>query len=236
MNELETYLKQNKDTAILFIATCGSTITGSKDDYKKAKKIISKYTDEYYIHIDAALDGAYIPLVEDLELGKDFNSINISGHKFLGCSIPSGILLIEKEFIEPEYIEYIYTDDITLGGSRNGLTPVLLYETIKKIGKEKGILEKYNECLKRKHKFIKLLKDNQIKCWSNSGSITIVLEDINYELFKKWHLPKYKNQSTITCLPKVTELMVNNFINDNNNPHKIKQEDCKILEYYIDPL
>ncbi|MDE4972036.1 histidine decarboxylase, partial [Francisella tularensis subsp. holarctica] len=83
------------------------------------------YTDNFYIHLDGAFDGAFLPLKYDYILGEDFQSVNLSGHKFLGNPMPSGILLIQKKYISQHYVEYIDNDDMTIGGSRNGLSAVL---------------------------------------------------------------------------------------------------------------
>lgn len=65
--------------------------------------------------------------------------MNISGHKFLGNPMPSGILLIQKKYISQNYVEYIDNDDMTIGGSRNGLSAVLLYNRILSLGSKKGL-------------------------------------------------------------------------------------------------
>ncbi|AEB28508.1 histidine decarboxylase [Francisella hispaniensis] len=235
---LESFLKENynKKQAYIFIATIGSTITSSIDNYKEARNIFKKYTDNFYIHLDGAFDGAFLPLKNDYILGEDFESVNISGHKFLGSPMPSGILLIQKRYISQNYIEYIDNDDMTIGGSRNGLSAVLLYNRILSLGSKKGLMQRYQECLDKSETFLTVLKNNNIKAWKNPQAITIVLEDIDKRIFDKWHMPKYKNQATITCLPKLNNEMLVELIFDIKNPNKIDFSNAKKFAEDISPL
>ncbi|APC91769.1 MULTISPECIES: histidine decarboxylase [Francisella] len=235
---LEHFLKENnkKNQAYIFVATIGSTITSSLDKHKEARNILKKYTDNFYVHLDGAFDGAFLPLKEPYIIGEDFESVNISGHKFLGGPMPSGILLIQKKYISQNYIEYIDNDDMTIGGSRNGLSAVLLYNRILSLGSKKGLTQRYQECLDKSKNFLEILKKNNIKAWKNPQAITIVLEDIDKKIFDKWHMPKYKNQATITCLPKLTKQMLLELIFDIRNPDKIDFSKAKRFAEDITPL
>jgi len=225
-----------KGIAVFFVATIGSTITSSIDDFKSVKKILDEKNILNYIHLDAALDGAFLPLTENYYLGSDFDSVNISGHKFIGSPTPSGILLMDKKYISKRFIEYINNDDMTLGGSRNGLSPVLLYNNLKNMGSKQGLLKRYKLCLRKSNEFLSVLLDNDIKAWKNDKAITIVLEDIPDIIFNKWHMPKYKNLATLTCLPKFTKNMLDNLIFDINNPLSIKEQDFKHVPVDLTPL
>ncbi|MEY8715534.1 pyridoxal-dependent decarboxylase [Francisella philomiragia] len=226
----------NKDVSYIFLATLGSTITSSIDDVKSIKSIFNELNKESYIHLDGALDGAFLPLVDNYQLGNYFNSVNISGHKFLGSPVPSGILIIEKKYVSKRYIEYINNDDITIGGSRNGLSPILIYHTIQSLKSEKGILEKYKSCLNKANSFLKKLNENSINAWKNDKAITIVLEHIPDIIFKKWHLPKYQNRSTLTCLPKFTEPMLMELIHDIKNHNQVYPNVSKCFNYQVESL
>ena len=94
---------------------------------------------DYYIHCDAALNGMILPftdnaLIFDFRLPVD--SIAISGHKMIGSPIPCGIVITKHKHVNriARSVEYLGTLDTTLAGSRNGITPVILWYAIKSLG------------------------------------------------------------------------------------------------------
>ncbi|KAK4388984.1 Serine decarboxylase [Sesamum angolense] len=92
--------------------------------------------DQYYIHCDAAISGFVVPFVKqapEFNFEKPIGSVSISGHKFLGCPMPCGVLLNRKRYIDmlSRSIEYIATVDTTIAGSRNGHSPIFLCEFIR---------------------------------------------------------------------------------------------------------
>ena len=128
--------------------------------------------------------------------------------------MPSGITIIKKEFVASKYIEYVSNYDVTIGGSRNALTPYLLYKRIQQVGGKKGLKNRFLECLDRAKKYQQILTDNNINVFRHTNSITLVLRDIPLEIMKKWHAPTQGNLTTLTALPKFTEAKLYAFIND----------------------
>ncbi|MCW8107214.1 histidine decarboxylase [Alteromonas ponticola] len=236
IDALSEVISAAPEYSYILVATMGSTITSSYDDVAAAKSAFLTADVEYFIHLDGAFDGAFLPLVEKYRLGEYFTSVNVSGHKFLGAPMPSGILLIDKQFVSGEYIQYINNDDITIGGSRNGLTPVLIYNTIKALNSQAGMKEKYLACLKKAEAFLLTLQQHSINCWKNEKAITIVLEDLPAPVSQKWHFPQYRNRSTLTCLPKFTPQMLNEFITDALNPDAIDMARAKQFDYQVESL
>ncbi|MDE4961640.1 histidine decarboxylase, partial [Francisella tularensis subsp. holarctica] len=80
--------------------------------------------------------------------------------------------LIHKKYISQNYVEYIDNDDMTIGGSRNGLSAVLLYNIILSLGSKKGLIQRYQECLDKSENYLKILKNNNIKACKNPQAIT----------------------------------------------------------------
>src|SRR6185295_8013066 len=96
-----------------------------------------------HIHADAALSGlplAFMPPNQrpafDLADGAD--SISVSGHKFLGSPFPCGIVLTRRSLKDRigQPVDYIGTPDTTLGGSRSGHAPLLLWYAVNVHGVE----------------------------------------------------------------------------------------------------
>ena len=103
----------------------------------------------FWFHIDGALGAAYAPFLQmayengltefkpppvfDFRL--DFvSSIVTSGHKWIGCPWPCGIYVSKTEYQlrspESAQITYIDSPDITLSGSRNGHSVLVLWSYI----------------------------------------------------------------------------------------------------------
>ena len=59
---------------------------------------------------------------------KPIGSITISGHKFLGCPIPCGVVIPRKEYINAlsRDVEVIASRDATITGSHRGHAPIYL--------------------------------------------------------------------------------------------------------------
>ena len=97
----------------------------------------------FWIHVDGALGAAYLPYLEMAYHAKkiqnhgpifDFrlpfvHSVVMSGHKWLGTPWPTGVYMTKRKYLikPPEDPDYIGAPDTTFAGSRNGLSPLLLW-------------------------------------------------------------------------------------------------------------
>lgn len=213
--ELEKFLKKNSSKSIIFFATLGSTITSSIDDLHIFKKYAEALEIDYYIHADAAFDGSFLPFTQyKYVLGEDFDSMNISGHKFIGSPMPSGIFIVNKKFLKHRTIEYVKNDDLTIAGSRNGISSVFLYHGISNMGGVSGMKKRYESCLEQANNILNLIHEKNLNAWKHDHALTIVLDKVDDQVMKKWHAPTYKSHTTITSLPKTTLLKINQFIDD----------------------
>jgi histidine decarboxylase len=97
----------------------------------------------YWIHVDAALGGTYMPFLEIAhrqghipDRGPEFDfrlpfvhSIVTSTHKWPGSPLPGGVYMTKRKFTlaPPDNPEYIGSPDSTFAGSRNALSPAFLW-------------------------------------------------------------------------------------------------------------
>lgn len=102
----------------------------------------------YWIHVDGALGASYMPFLEmAYNQGQnqscppvfDFrlpwvNSIVMSGHKWLGTPWPCGLFMtkVKYQLFPPNAPEYIGSPDTTFAGSRNGLSPIIIWDFLAK--------------------------------------------------------------------------------------------------------
>lgn len=152
-----------KGHPIIVIMNYGTTFKGAYDDVKavgdRLEPILKRhglYEREvefapgkcstrtgYWIHVDAALGGAYMPFlkmakeagsVEDAGPDFDFSlphvhSIAMSGHKWLGAPVPCGVFMTLRKYqlSPPDDPEYIGAHDTTFAGSRSALAAAILW-------------------------------------------------------------------------------------------------------------
>ncbi|CAF3940901.1 unnamed protein product [Rotaria sp. Silwood1] len=95
----------------------------------------------YWIHVDGALGASYLPYLQ--KAGGDIkenipkfdfslpyvHSIVTSAHKYPGCPMPSGIYMTKRKYqiAPPSNPEYIGSQDTTFAGSRNAISPAVLW-------------------------------------------------------------------------------------------------------------
>jgi histidine decarboxylase len=150
----------------LVVLNYGSTFKGAYDDVEAAGKRLMPVLERcglatravpydpgdsskldtrtgYWIHVDAALAGTYMPFIEMAhaagrlrERGPNFDfrlpfvhSIVTSAHKWPGSPLPGGVYMTKRKFTiaPPDNPEYIGAPDSTFSGSRNALTPAILW-------------------------------------------------------------------------------------------------------------
>ena len=139
-DDLRDMLTVHRERPAIILATIGTTMRGAVDDIPAILQIIDELDiGEHYIHADAALSGMILPYVDDPQpFGFDagIDSISISGHKLIGAPLPCGIVLTRKHLVETlgRAVELVGVNDTTLSGSRNGLTPLMLWYAINRHG------------------------------------------------------------------------------------------------------
>ncbi len=114
-------------------------------EYEKGKTDIRN---GYWIHVDGALGASYMPFIEMAynkklisQRGPNFdfrlpavNSIVMSGHKWPGAPWPCGVFMtkVKYQLFPPDDPEYLGSPDSTFAGSRNGFSPVIMWDYLAK--------------------------------------------------------------------------------------------------------
>ena len=145
-------MQKNRRVPAIVLANIGTTMKGAVDRIGAIRSVLRRArVRQSYIHCDAALGGMLLPFMPgsppfDFRAGID--SLAVSGHKFIGMPMPSGVVIALRKHIERvrTNIEYIGTLDSTLAGSRNGVTPLMLWLAIRRNGYD-GFKRMVNACL-----------------------------------------------------------------------------------------
>lgn len=220
--DFENTVRMNRHKPVIVLATFGTTMKEAKDDVSKIKRILSGLAiQDNYIHCDAALAGSYGPFMKP-KLPFDFidgaDSISISGHKFIGSPIPTGVLMAKRSNRDriAKGISYIGSSDTTITGSRNGHSPLFLWYALKQLG-IKGLQKRYQNSLEVAEYCENELKKIGIKAWRNPNAITVVLPKMPKSIKDKWQLATEGDIAHVICMPNVTKNQIDNFVNDIKN-------------------
>ncbi|WP_103068105.1 histidine decarboxylase [Aquimarina sediminis] len=218
-NDLKEAIGYNRHRPAIVVANIGTTMTEAKDNTKKIKATLEGMAiEKHYIHADAALAGGFAPFVTprpEFDFKDGIDSISISGHKFIGSPMPSGVVIVKKDNRDriARRIAYIGSSDATITGSRNGHTPLFLWYAIKKLGVE-GFKKRTEHSLSVATYTENKLKELGIEAWRNPNAITIIFPAPNKKIIDKWQLATEKGQSHIICMPNVSHEQIDEFIAD----------------------
>ena len=152
-DDLHETIRINRDVPAIVMANIGTTMKGAVDDVSRIRGILDDLAvTRSYLHADAALSGMILPFVDDPQpYGFDagFDSVAISGHKMVGSPLPCGVALTRREYVSriARAVEYVGVLDTTLTGSRNALTPLMLWYAFRAEGA--GGLQAHRERMSR---------------------------------------------------------------------------------------
>ena len=236
-------LEKNRGRPAIVILTCGTTMTGAIDQPSNVVEILHQAgyrDDEYFIHVDAALSGIFLPLLEDQGAPQihfkipGVSSISCSGHKFLGVPIPCGIMMIRKKYIERigNTIEYIASKDLTLTCSRNGHASLYVWLMLTELGKD-GIRYDAQRCIQRAQHVQERIHSAGIECWVNPFSITVVFEkpeDVHFT--HAWQLACQGDVCHIIVMPHIRDATLDTFVSSlvSQKPHVVHRKDLQGIQ------
>lgn len=215
-------IKKNYHGFILPI-TFGYTQTGTDDNYLKINQIIKKIKKQnqvdFYIFIDAALNGFVLPFLSKnfhpLRL-KQTNTFSVDLHKAGIVPLSCGVILYRKtleKYINHQIL-YSSKNDSTISGSRSGISSVAAYMTLMRLG-QNGYKKIIKKSINFKNQFIKEISkipSQRIKIIDNNGiSIGIISPkqlpiDIanKYGLFSKRHVYHFDKKNKSLYIYKAT--------------------------------
>ena len=218
-DDLRETIRINRDLPVIFIANIGTTMKGAVDDISKVREILDDLAvTSFYIHADAALSGMILPFVDEPQpYGFDagFDSVAVSGHKMIGAPLPCGVALTRGEYVSriARSIEYVGVLDTTLSGSRNALTPLMLWYALRQYGLE-GFRQVVNECLAVAEYAVARFSASGIPAWRNRNSVTVVFPKPTDAVVRKWQLAPYGDIAHLITMPHVTRASVDAVIED----------------------
>jgi len=193
----------------------GTTMSGAIDDVQGIVDILQSKGIEYYVHVDAALSGLilpFLPTAPKVDFDLPIGSVSISGHKFLGCPFPCGVI-VTRHFELGNKVEYINSTDSTLFGSRNGLASIAWWCAIKGYGMP-GLEKMTRECMALTGYALDEVGKVVHGCWRNQHSNTVMIPKPRSDVVQKWQLASDGNWSHIILMPHLKQGDVDRFVAD----------------------
>jgi histidine decarboxylase len=218
-DDLRETLKIHRDVPPIVFANIGTTMTEGRDDIRRIREIMDSLAiRERYIHSDAALSGGYAPFLDPrpaFDFADGADSVSISGHKFIGSPMPTGVVIARKHNVSriARSIDYIGTLDTTISGSRNGFTPLILWYRLRTLGLE-GLRARAMESLDLAAYAERQLQAAGVAAWRNPNAITVVFPKIAEAIRAKWQLATQGDISHLIVMPGITEELIDAFVED----------------------
>ena len=222
-DDLRDMLTVHQDRPAIILATIGTTMRGAVDDIPTIRQIIDELgIEEHYIHADAAFSGMILPYVDDPQpFGFDagINSISISGHKLIGAPLPCGVVVTRKHLVETlgRAVELIGVNDTTLSGSRNALTPLMLWYAINRYGEDVW-RETVHDMLNTAGYAVQRFNEHGISAWRHRNSPTVVFDRPSQEVFDRWQIAPEGEVAHIITMPHVDFATIDQLVADCSSP------------------
>eukprot|EP00894_Picocystis_sp_ML_P000651 jgi/Pico_ML_1/51168/g2248.t2 len=208
--DLRSQLLVYQDRPAIIFANVGTTMKGAVDDISAIKAtLVDVGVARHYIHCDAALHGFILPFLDSpppWTFADGADSIAISGHKFLGCPVPCGLLLAKLDAVEHlrKSVDYIGSMDSTILGSRSGHAPLFMWYALSKASRA-DFRFMVDSCLAHADYAVERLEAEGLQAWRHPYSPIVVLEPRPPdELLSRWQLAPQGNMAHIITMMHVT--------------------------------
>ncbi|XP_061342029.1 serine decarboxylase-like [Gastrolobium bilobum] len=220
--DLKTLLLAHKDKPAIINLNIGTTMKGGVDDLDLVTQTLEEcgFTcDRFYIHCDGALFGMMLAFIERaprVTFKKPIGSVAISGHKFLGCPIPCGVVITRLQQVNAlsSDVEYIASRDVTITGSRSGHAPIFLWYALQKRGLI-GLKKEVQMCIKNARHLVDQLRDGGIGAMLNEFSNTVVFErPLDDDFTRRWSLACDGNIAHVVVMQHINIEMLDSFVSE----------------------
>ncbi|HQW28133.1 MAG TPA: histidine decarboxylase [Verrucomicrobiales bacterium] len=218
-DDLEESLRIRRDTPPILFVNAGTTMTGAIDRVDRILEITGRLClPHHYLHVDAALSGMILPFVDDAppwNFADGIDSLSISGHKMLGSPLPCGVALARKSHVDrvARSVEYIGALDTTISGSRNAITPLLLWYALR-THDGAALRARVARCLDCAQYAVDSLREIGIDAWRHQHSITVVFPRPPQAIMEKWILAPYEDICHLITVPNVDRATIDAFVSD----------------------
>ncbi len=218
-DDLREALKIHRDVPPILFMNIGTTMKGAIDRVDRVQDMLRELRlQEHYIHCDAALSGMILPFVEDpppWDFAAGVDSLSISGHKMLGAPVPCGVVLARRKHVEriARSVEYVGVLDTTIGGSRSGLAPLILWYALRRWGVD-GLTDLVADCEQIAEYAVDTMRAAGIEAWRHPHSITVVMPRPSDDVVRRFQIAPQGNLGHLIAMPHITRRLVDYFVQE----------------------
>lgn len=218
-DDLRESIRINRHLPPIIFANIGTTMTGAIDNLDTIHEILSELAiRESYIHADAAMHGIGLPFIDNpppWNFSDGIDSISISGHKWLGMPVPSGIALARSQHVDhiSRAVEYVGVNDTTITGSRSSISPLMIWHALHRLGRD-GLRANISKSLELAEYAVEQFQAKGVEAWRNHSSPIVVFPRPGKNVAKRWALALEKDIGHMICLPHMEKSLVDAFILD----------------------
>ncbi|WP_328373206.1 pyridoxal-dependent decarboxylase (plasmid) [Streptomyces sp. NBC_00445] len=209
----------------IVVATAASTFRGCFDDVSLLRRAAGAAGD-VYVHVDAALGGplaAYAPAEPAWSFRHGADSLSVSAHKLLGLPVPAGVFLARPDLMlrPAERAEYIGANDRTWGCSRSGLSVLLMWAALRRLG-HNGMRDRVQACLQTAAYATEQLERAGVRPERIPGSVTITFDRPAQSVVDRWHLACQGDRAHLVTVAHVTRNAVDALCADLARPASLR--------------
>ncbi|KAF8134863.1 pyridoxal phosphate-dependent transferase [Boletus edulis] len=218
---LRNALQVHRDVPIILGLMSGTTVKEGHDDIAAALQLIKETgrpRQDFYIHVDGALSAAFLPLVNapaNINPGfwHDIDSISASGHKFIGCPVPCGVLVMKKMHndVVAKSVEYIKSNDTTLAGSRSGFVVYFLWLRLFALGAD-GMMNLALSGIKLAGEIGEQFKAAGVDVLHNTNAVTVCFPQPSQEIINKYSLLCQQGYAHIVVMQNILDTRPEGFV------------------------
>jgi histidine decarboxylase len=219
--DLRRQLCARRAQPAIVVATIGSTMTEAVDDVREIRRILDQVPiPRGYIHADAALSGIPLALQPSatrpgIDLADGADSVSISGHKFFGAPTPCGVVLTRRSLKDrlTNPLDMLGTHDATIGGSRSGHAPLVLWYAIHLHGLA-GLRRRARTARDLAQYTVDTLTDIGWPAWRHPHAMTAVLDAPPAAILNTWAMPVVNGSSHVITLPRLSREHIDAFVGE----------------------
>lgn len=219
LKDLESTVRSLEGRAFILNLTLGTTFHGAIEPPQLVLELLERmHCRNFHLHVDAALYGPMLTWIDQAPLF-DFrlpiHTLSFSGHKFLGAPIPCGVVLSHSDPVRPfeGSAEYVGSLDTTLAGSRDGISALVLWLVIERLG-ARGLAELASESLQLAVEFADRMGRAGISVTHHEHGCILVFPRPEETLARRWQLATRGDFAHIVTVPGVTSEMLNAFLEE----------------------
>ncbi|WP_433294581.1 histidine decarboxylase [Actinoplanes sp. CA-030573] len=220
-DDLRTQLGLRRDRPAIVIATIGTTMTEAVDDVGRITAILDDLAiRDRFVHADAALAGIPLALLDPTDRpGIDFadgaDSMCISGHKFLAAPSPCSVVITKASHRAraAQPVGYIGSLDTTIGGSRSGHAPLILWYALNTLRID-GLRARAERTRGLAGHVCDQLRHLGWEAYRQPNAFTVVLRTPPDAVRSRWAMASHRGWSHVIPMPGTPIASINDFLED----------------------